>query len=147
MMDMPPTLIRNVLTIVLFIRMICLILSLLVDKVPQKGLVEIDSSTLRDYPPVPKLLVIYHPNNQEIRNNISLQDVTRAKEVSDKFIRNMFLKISEINHSLHQLEINIERKERQYRFLLTLLEIKKRIHVSLIYMLGHVMGFEIVRSN
>ena len=147
MMDMPPTLIRNVLTIVLFIRMICLILSLLVDKVPQKGLVEIDSSTLRDYPPVPKLLVIYHPNNQEIRNNISLQDVTRAKEVSDKFIRNMFLKISEINHSLHQLEINIERKERQYRFLLTLLEIKRRIHVSLIYMLGHVMGFEIVRSN
>ena len=144
---MPPTLIRNILTIVLSIRMICLILSLLMHKVPQKGLVEIDSSTPRDYSPVPKLLVIYHPNNQEIRNNISLQDVIRAKEVSDKFIRNMFLKISEIIHSLHQLEINIERKERQYRFLLTLLEIKKRIHVSLIYMLGHVMGFEIVRSN
>ena len=147
MMDRLPTLIRNILTIVLFIRMICLILSLLVDRTPQKGLVDIDSSTLRDYSPVPKLLVIYHPNNQEIRNNISLQDVTRAKEVSEKFIRKMFLKISEINLSLHELEINIERKERQYRFLLTLLEIKRRIHVSLIYMLGHIMGFEIIRSN
>jgi hypothetical protein len=70
-----------------------------------------------------------------------------AKKVSDKFIKEMYLKVKEINHSLTNLEINIERKERQYRFLLTLLEIRRRIHVSLIYVLGHIMGFEIFRSD
>ena len=147
MMDMPPTLIRNILTIVLLIRMICFVLSLLVPKVPQKGLVETDFSTLRDYTSVPKPLIIHYRDNQEFRNNISLHDIAMAKEVSDKFIKEMYLKVKEINHSLTNLEINIERKERQYRFLLTLLEIRRRIHVSFIYMLGYIMGFEINRSD
>ena len=144
---MPPILIRNILTIVLLIRMICFILSLLVHKVPQKGLVETDFSTLGDYAPVPKPLIIHHQDNQEFRNNISLHDIAMAKKVSDKFIKEMYLKIKEINHSLTNLETNIERKERQYRFLLTLLEIRRRIHVSLIYILGYIMGFEINRSD
>ena len=147
MMDRLPTLIRNILTIVLSIRLICLVLSLLVNRTPQKGLVDIDSSTLRDYTPVPKLLVILHQNNQEFRSNISLYDIAMAKKASDKFIKEMNLKVAEINHSLTNLEIRLERKERQYRFLLTLLEIRRRIHVSLIYMLGHIMGFEIFRSD
>ena len=147
MMDRQPTLIRNILTIVLSIRMICLVLSLLVNRTPQKGLVDIGSSTLKDYTRVPKQLIIHHQDNQEFRNNISLHDIAMAKKVSDKFIKEMYLKVKEINHSLTNLEINIERKERQYRFLLTLLEIRRRIHVSLIYMLGHIMGFEIFRSD
>ena len=144
---MPPILIRNILTIVLLIRVICFIISLLVHKVPQKGLVDTDFSILGDYAPVPKPLIIHHRNNQEFRNNLSLHDIAMAKDVSDKFIKDMYLKIKEINRSLTNLEINIERKERQYRFLLTLLEIRRRIHVSLIYMLGHIMGFEIFRSD
>ena len=144
---MPPILIRNILTIVLFIRVICFILPLLIHKVPQRGLVETDFSTVGDYAPVPKPLIIHYQDNQEFRNNISLHDIAMAKEVSDKFIKDMYLKIKEMNRSLTNLEINIERKERQYRFLLTLLEIRRRIHVSLIYMLGHIMGFEIFRSD
>ena len=147
MMDRPPTLIRNILTIVLSIRLICLVLSLLVNRTPQKGLVDIGSSTLRDYPPVPKPLIIHHQDNQEFRNNISLHDMAMAKKVSDKFIKEMYLKVKEINHSLTNLEIKIERKERQYRFLLTLLEIRRRIYASLIYMLGHIMGFETFRPD
>ena len=147
MMDRLPTLIRNILTIVLSIRMICLVLSLLVNRTPQKGLVDIGSSTLGNYISVPKQTIIHHQDNQEFRNNISLHDIAMAKKVSDKYIKEMYLKIKEINHSLTNLEINIERKERQYRFLLTLLEIRRRIHVSLIYMLGHIMGFEIFRSD
>ena len=59
----------------------------------------------------------------------------------------MYLKISEIDHSLRNLELNIERVERKYRFLFSLLETKKRIHISLIYLLGQVMGYEIFRPN
>ena len=101
--------------------MICLVLSLLANRNPQKGLVDIGSSTLKDYTRVPKQLIIHHQDNQEFRSNISLHDIAMAKKVSDKFIKEMYLKIKEINHSLTNLEINIERKERQYRFLLTLL--------------------------
>ena len=144
---MPPILIRNILIIVLLIRVICFILPLLIHRVPQKGLVETDFFTLGDYAPIPKPLIIIHHDNQGFRNNISFHDIAMAKEVSDKFIKDMYLKIKEMNHSLTNLEINIERKERQYRFLLTLLEIRRRIHVSLIYMLGYIMGFEVNRSD
>ena len=147
MMDRIPLVIKNLLVIILFIRTVCTILSLLVNKVPQKGLVDIGSSTLGHYSPVPTTLIIHYTDSQVYKNDISLYNLTQAKKSSDKFIKKMYLKISEIDHSLRNLEINIERVERKYRFLFSLLEIKKRIHISLIYLLGQVMGYEIFRPN
>ena len=147
MMDRIPLVIKNLLVIILFIRMICTILSLLANRVPQRGLVDIGSSTLGHYSTVPNSLIIHYTANQVYKNNISLYDLTQAKKSSDRFIRKMYLKISEIDHSLFSLKVNIERVERKYRFLFSLLDIKKRIHISLIYLIGQIMGYEIFRPN
>ena len=147
MMDRIPLVIKNLLVVILFIRIVCTILSLLVNKVPHKGLVDIGSSTLGHYLTVPNSLIIHYTDSQVYKNDISLYNLTQDKKSSDKFIKKMYLKISEIDYSLRNLELNIERVERKYRFLFSLLEIKKRIHISLIYLLGQVMGYEIFRPN
>ena len=117
------------------------------NKVPHKGLVDIGSSTLGHHSTVPGPLIIHFTDSQVYKNDVSLYNLTQAKKSSDEFIRKMYLKISEMDHSLRNLELNIERVERKYRFLFSLLEIKKRIHISLIYLLGQVMGYEIFRPN
>lgn len=146
-MDRIPSVTKSLLVVVLFIRIVCSILSLLVNKVPHKGLVDIGSSTLGHYLTVPSPLIIHFTDSQVYKNDISLYNLTQAKKSSDEFIRRMYLRISEIDHSLSNLEINIERVERKYRFLFSLLETKKRIHISLIYLLGQIMGYEIFRPN